>query len=115
MLLVVGRVGDAVQMTSDGRLRLICLRPNNSVQSLAAFSDIRVTSKEIHRARAETEQLRHPGIVVVLLRQMAVGTILGRADAARRVGEVRIERLTAVTFRRKSLLLRIDPLTIRVL
>ena len=46
---------------------------------------------------------------------MAVSTIFCRADAARGVREMRIERLTAVTFRRKRLLLRINPLAVSVL
>src|SRR5713226_6420213 len=46
---------------------------------------------------------------------MAVGAILGRSNAAGGVREMWIERLTAVSFRRKSLLLRINPFPIRIL
>ena len=85
------------------------------MKSFAAFADVGVATEEIHRAGAEAEQLRHPRVVVVLLRQMAVGAILGRADAAGRVREMRIERLAAVTFGGKCLLLRVNPFAIRVL
>ena len=46
---------------------------------------------------------------------MAVGAIFGRAGAACRVREMRIERLPAVTFRRERLLLRINPFAVRIL
>ena len=46
---------------------------------------------------------------------MAVGAVLGRADAARGVREMRIERLAAVAFRRNRLLLRVNPFAIRIL
>src|SRR6267143_4516078 len=46
---------------------------------------------------------------------MAVGAILGCAEAGCRVREMRVERLTAVTFGGKSLLLRINPFAVRVL
>ena len=47
--------------------------------------------------------------------RVAVCAVLRRADAARGVGEMRIERLAAVTFRRDRLLLRIYPFAICIL
>ena len=115
MLLVVVRIGDLVQMTADRGLRFVRFGPDDGVQSFASFADIGVASEEIHRAGAEAEQLRHPGVVVVVLREMAVGAILRRADAAGGVREMRIERLAAVAFRGNGLLLRINPFAIGVL
>src|SRR5205823_6284874 len=46
---------------------------------------------------------------------MAVSAILSRADTAGGVREMRIEGLAAVTFRREGLLLRVNPLAVRVL
>ena len=46
---------------------------------------------------------------------MAVSTVLRCANAARRVWEMRVERLTAVTLSRNGLLLRINPFAIRIL
>ena len=115
MLLVIGRVSDRVQMTADRRLRFVRFGPDHGVKSFAAFADVSVAPKEIHRAGAESEQLRHPRIVVVCLREMAVGAVLRCADAAGRVREMRIERLAAVTFGGNCLLLRINPFAIRIL
>ena len=104
-----------MQMTADHRLRFVRFGPDHGVKSFAAFADIGVATEEIHRAGAEAEQLRHPRVVVVVLREMAVGAILGRADAAGGVREMRIEGLAAVAFGRKRLLLRINPFAIRIL
>ena len=115
VLLIVRRVGELVQMTADGGLRFVLFGPNNGMKSFPAFADVGVASEEIHRAGAEAEQLRHPRVVVVVVREMTVGAVFRRADAARRVREMRIERLTAVTFGGKCLLLRINPFAIRIL
>ena len=115
MLLVIVRIRNLLQMTADRCLRLVRLGPDDGVQSVASFADVGVTAEEIHRAGAEAEQLRHPRVVVVVLRKMAVGAILGRADAAGGVRKMRIERLAAVAFGGNGLLLRINPFAIRVL
>ena len=67
MFLIVGRVGDLVQMTPDGGLRLIGLCPNNGVEPVASFADVSVPSEEIYGAGAEAQELRHPRVVVVVL------------------------------------------------
>src|SRR3954454_14268354 len=46
---------------------------------------------------------------------MAVGAILGRADTAGGVREVRIESLAAVTFGRNGLLLGVNPFPVLIL
>ena len=115
MLSVIGRIGDLVQMTADRRLAVPPVRSRPRHEILPAFADVGVAPEEIHRARAEAEQRRHPRIVVVLFGEMAIGAALGCADAARGVREMRIERLAAVTFRGNGLLLRINPFAIRIL
>src|SRR4051812_27007889 len=112
MFPVIVRVGDLVEMTADRRLRLVRLRPDHRVESVLAFTDIRVTSEEIHGPGSEAEELRHPGVVVVVLREMTVGAILRCADAAGGVREVRVERLAAIALRRESLRLRVNPFAI---
>src|ERR1039458_7704813 len=102
-------------MPADGRLRLVRLGPNHAVEASRASADIGVTSKEVHRARAKTKQLRHDGIVVLLGGEMAVGAIFCRAHAAGRVGEMGIESLSAITFGGDGLLLRVDPFAIGIL
>ena len=46
---------------------------------------------------------------------MAIGAILRRSDADGGVGEMWIERLTAVTFGGERLLLRVNPFAICIL
>src|ERR1700716_3155305 len=46
---------------------------------------------------------------------MTVGAILSRADTRSGVREMRVERLAAITFGRKCLLLGVNPLAVRVL
>ena len=115
MFPVIVRIRELVQMTADRGLRFVRFGPDDAVQSFLALADVGVAAEEIHRAGAEAEQLRHPRVVVVVLREMAVGAILRRADAARGVREMRIERLAAVAFGADGLLLRVNPFAIRVL
>ena len=67
VFLIVGRVGDLVQMTPDGGLWLVGLCPNNGVETVASFADVSVPSEEIYSAGAEAEELRDPRVVVVVL------------------------------------------------
>ena len=53
MFFVVRRVGDGMEMTTDDGLRFVRLSPNHTVQTFAAFADVSVAPKEIHRAGAE--------------------------------------------------------------
>src|SRR4051794_1450018 len=46
---------------------------------------------------------------------MAIGAVLGCSDTAGGVWKVGVERLAAVSFGRKRLLLRIDPFPVRIL
>src|SRR5438477_224960 len=105
MLLVIGRIGDRMQMTSNDRLRFVRLGPDNGVQTLPTLAHIGIAPEEINCPGPETEQLRHPGVVIIRFRQMAVGAILCRSDTAGGVREMRIERLSAVPFGGKRLLL----------
>ncbi len=93
---------------------------SGSVQTTAwkpslPFADVGVAPEEIHRAGAEAEQLRHPGVVVVSLGEMAIGAILRRPDAAGGVREMRVEGLAAVAFGGDGLRLRVDPFAVLVL
>ena len=115
VLLIICRVSDAMQMAADHSLRLLLFCPDDSVKAFAPFAHIRVTAEEIHRPGAEAEELRHPGVVVVRLREMAIGAILRRAHTARGVREMRIESLPAVAFGRNRLRLRVNPLAILIL
>ena len=102
-------------MAADGGLRLLLLGPDHRANAFLARADPGVAAEEVDRARAEAEQLGHPGVVVARGGQMAIRAILGRADAAGGVREMRVERLAAIALRRDGLLLRIHPFAVRVL
>ena len=53
MLFVVRWIGDLLQVAADDCLRFIRFCPNNRVKSFAAFADIRVAPKKVHRAGTE--------------------------------------------------------------
>ena len=96
VLLVIVGIGDAVKMAADDRLWFVLFRPDDGVQAVLAFTNVGIATEEIDRAGAEAEQLRRDRVVVLLFGEMAIGTILGGADAAGGVGEMGIERLAAV-------------------
>src|SRR5215469_3996548 len=102
-------------MTAQRGLRLIALCPYYGIEPFFTFTYVSVAPEEIHRARPEAEQLRHPRVVVILFRKVAVGAVLRRAHTAGGVRKMRIERLTAVTFGAHRLLLRIHPFAIGIL
>src|SRR4051812_22837240 len=104
-----------MEMAADGRLWLIGFGPDDGMKPFAAFADVSVAPEEVHGPGAEAEELRHPGVVIVIPGEVTIGAILRRPDAAGRVRKMRVERLAAVTFRRKSLSLRIDPFAVRIL
>ena len=115
VLSVVVRVSEFVEVAADRRLRLIRFGPDDAVKSFVPFAHVSVASEEVHRAGAEPEELRHPGVVVVVLREMAVGAILRRPDTAGGVREMGIEGLPAVTFRGEGLRLGVNPFPILIL
>src|SRR4051812_19182842 len=112
MFPVIVRIRDLMEMAANRSLWLIGLRPDHGMEAFAPFADVSVTSEEIDRPGSEPEELGHPGIIVVALRDVAVGAILRRPDAAGGVRKVRIERLAAVTFGGKRLGLRVNPFAI---
>src|SRR5262249_44407494 len=60
-------ISELVQMAADGGLWFRLFGPDNGIKSFFAFAYIGVAPKEIDRAGAEAEQLRHDGVVIVLL------------------------------------------------
>ena len=53
VLLVIGRIGNLLQVTADDGLRFIRLCPDDGVQSFATFSDVSVAAEKVDRAGAE--------------------------------------------------------------
>ncbi len=112
---VIFRIREAVEVAAEGGLGLVALGPDDGVEAVVAGGDVGVAAEEVDRAGAEAEELGHPGVVVVLLGEVAVGAVLGRADGGRGVGEVGVEGLARVALGGDGLLLGIDPLAVGVL
>ena len=113
VLLVVVRVRVALQVAADDGLRLVELGHAHGVD-LAFAADPRVVPDEVDELRTEQQQLGHDRVVVVRLRQVAVGAGL-RFGPALRVRVVRGERLRRVAGRRDRRLLDVDALAVHVL
>ncbi len=98
VLFIIVRVGKLMQMAANGGLGLILFGPYHCVKTIFARTDIGIAPKEIHGAGAETEQLRHNGVVVIVFGEMAIGACFGCADTASGMREMRIKGLAAVAF-----------------
>src|SRR5258706_6790945 len=85
---IVRGIRELLQMTTERGLRLFLLGPDNRVESALTLANVSVASEEIHRAGAEAEQLRHPCIVVVFLRDVTISAILRRTLATGCVREM---------------------------
>ena len=84
------------------------------VKALRALGHVDVAAHEVHEIRALHQQLRHPGVVVALARDVTIGARLG-FRGAHRVRIVRAEAEAAEAFRRDGLLHVIEPVAIGVL
>ena len=111
--LIVAWVSNLLERAAKHSLRLSTFSGDHRLKRIAG-SNVDVSAHEVDEVGSLQEQLGHPGIVVVALRNVAVSAGL-RFGRTHRVGHVRIESLTGVTFSRDSLLLRIDPLAILIL
>ena len=78
---IVG-IGDFVQRAADDRLRLLALGYFDRFKALFALGDPAILADEVDEIGALHQQLRHDGVVVVLLGQMAIGAGLGFCRAA---------------------------------
>ena len=57
-----------VQRRSDYRLRLLPLGDRNGLQPALSFRHVSVAAHEVHEVRPVQQQLREPGVVVILRR-----------------------------------------------
>ena len=112
MLRIPVRVGVLVQIAADDGLRLIPLR---DLHGLHAFTgtEIGKVAEEVDVVRSQTKRLRHDGVVIAILIQMAIRAGFGLRFTDR-VGKVRIDRLRGVPRRRDRRLLDVDFLAIGV-
>ncbi len=70
------RIGVAVQIAADHGLRFVPLGDLHRADA-AVFADPCVVADEVDELRAEQQRLRHDGVVVVVLGDVAVVAILG--------------------------------------
>lgn len=113
MIAIPVRVRVFMQKTADHRLRFVVLRDLDALNP-GVQSEPGVGADEIDAVRPQEQELRHDGVVVVGFRQVAVGAGLG-FGFARRVREVRRERLTREAARRDRGLGNVDPFSVAVL
>src|SRR5688572_21221746 len=113
MLRVVVRVRNPVKRAADYCLGLAAFGSDNSFQGMVA-GHVYEATHEVDEVSPLQEQLRQPGVVVVLRRNMTVGTGLG-FGGANRMRHVSVEGLAGKAFHRSRLLLRIDPLPVLIL
>src|SRR6185312_4420754 len=93
VLRIIVWIRELLEMASNGRLRFVRFCPDDGLKSFPALPHIGVATEEIYRAGSKAQQLRHDGIVVVLLRNVAIRAVFGGAHAAGGVRKMRIECL----------------------
>ena len=85
MLAVIIGIGQPVQRAADDRLRLVALGDHDGRQPVVARRDPAIAPDEIDVVRPLHQKLGHDRVVVVVLREMAVGAHLG-IGVARHIG-----------------------------
>src|SRR5689334_11445651 len=110
---VVIRVSNLLKRAANYSLRFRMLSGSDYFESIVGC-DVNISSHEIHEVCALQEQLSQPGIVVVSLRNVTVaaGLCFSCSDC---MGNMCIERLSSKSFRRRCLLLRVNPLAVLIL
>ena len=125
------REGDMVERAAEDGLRLLLLGHRDAGEAPVAEADPRVAADEVGVVRPLHQQLRHDGVVVLGLGDVAVGAHLrfvratgagglapvprgADGPAADGVGDIRAEGDAAEALRRDRLLLDIDRLPARV-
>ena len=102
-----------MQRRPDHGLRLVPLRHRHRFESVMAGGHVGEASDEVDEVRPLQQELRHPGVVVVILGGVTAAAAL-RLATAHRVRHVRIEGLAAVAGRGDRRLLDVDALPLRV-
>src|ERR1044072_6380124 len=110
---VVIRVSDLLKRAANYSLGFRMLSGNDHFESIVCC-DVNISSHEIYEVCSLQKQLSQPGIVVVLLRNVTVaaGLCFSCSDG---MGNMCIERLSSKPFRRRRLLLRVNPLAVLIL
>ena len=111
---VVAGIGEVLEIAAYYCGRLGTLSDGHGGEALAAVGDVDVLAHEVEEVAALYEQLRHPGVVVAVARDVAVGAAFG-LSSANGVRDVGAEGLAAEARRGDGLLLLIEPVAVRVL
>jgi hypothetical protein len=114
VLLVVVGISNLLEVAADHRGRFVMLGYRHCFIAFVASGYENVSSHEVHEVRALEQQLRHPCVVVVGARDVAVGAALGFFPS-HRVRDERAEGLSAESFRGNGLLLIVEPVAVIVL
>src|SRR5215813_4767291 len=109
---VVVGICKPVQIAADYGLWLGPLGHADGFKS-AFFADPCETADKVYKVRPESKKLRHPSIVVILLRYVAIGALLGFLGS-HGVGDMRVKSLAAKSRRGNRRLLDINARTIAV-
>ena len=113
-LLEVGRVGEALQVAALDSGRLRAFRDGYGGEAGFAVGHIDVLAHVVEEVGALDEELRHPGVVITLRGDVAVGALLGFL-AAHGVRDVGAEGLAGEAGGRDGLLGLVNPVAVRVL
>ena len=114
VLFVVFGECDLVQRAADDSLRLLALGDDRRVDAVLAAGHPGVPAHEVQVVRPVHEQLRHPGVVVVVARDVAVGALLRSVLAADGVRHVGAEGDAGHALGRDGLLLHVDRFAVVV-
>src|SRR5712672_663282 len=114
VFLIVVWISHLLEVAADHRRRLVMLSHSDGLIALATRGYENIAAHEIHEVRTLEEQLRHPCIVVVSTRDMAIRAAFGFFPSYR-VRDKRAECLSTEPFRGDGLLLIVEPVAIIVL
>src|SRR5262249_53692296 len=112
-LVVVG-ISDAVEIATVNSFGFVVLGDGDCFEPFLAGRDVNVAAHEVHEVSALQKKLSHPGVIVVLLRDVAVATLFGFFCADRVGNEGRIS-LTGKSRSGDSLLSVVEPFAVGVL
>ena len=111
---VIVGVRQFVQETADDGLGFGLLGDNGGMQAVLSTSNPAVFSDKVHVVGAVHEQLGHDGIVVIILREMAIRAHFCFAFGAHGVRNVRAEGDSTQSIRGDGLLLNVDRFPVGV-
>ena len=114
VLLIILRVCDALQIAANDGRGLVMLGDSNSIETFCAVGHINIAAHEIQQVGALKQYLRHPGVVVVAIRDVTIVAAF-RFLSANRVWDKCAERSAAQALGGNRLLRVVNPVAILIL